>query len=674
MRAAIQCADWQEGNARYLAASLHWLRVRLEIQSQDNANASQSADDSEVQAAAQEREESESAMQHPPALAVLQERLGLSPFEADLLLLCAAMEFDTRIAGLCALAQGNSNCAYPSFALAMSLFDGPAWDALSPERPLRYWKLIEVHPQPGQPLVTSLLRADERIVSYLKGLNFLDERLACCLVRQTPVCAAPAISVSQRQVANRVISAWNSPNEARPMIVQLLGGDSMSKRAIASCAAAYFGLRLQILPAQFLPAQLAEVEALARLWERESTLLPLALYLDAQETELQPGHTAHSLVRRFLSHAGGPLFLAVRELWPDFEGSMALEAAKPNFTEQQEGWEEAIGTKSADDSVRLASRFHFNLGTIRDVAQMAEARTGENAERSLFKTICEVCRETVRPRLDALAQRVETKATWDDLVLPAEQIDLLHRITAQVGYRAVVHENWGFARKMNRGLGVSVLFAGESGTGKTTAAEVMANELELNLYRIDLSAVVSKYIGETEKNLRRLFDAAEDGGSILLFDEADALFGKRSEVKDSHDRYANIEINYLLQRLECFSGLAILATNMKSALDSAFLRRLRFVVQFAFPGAVERRRMWQKAFPHQTPTADLDYERLARLNLTGGTIHNAALNAAFLAAEAGTPVTMSLVLAAARTELLKLDRPVNEADFRWLASEGTAVA
>jgi SpoVK/Ycf46/Vps4 family AAA+-type ATPase len=184
--------------------------------------------------------------------------------------------------------------------------------------------------------------------------------------------------------------------------------------------------------------------------------------------------------------------------------------------------------------------------------------------------------------------------------------------------------------------------------------------------------VVSKYIGETEKNLRRLFDAAEDGGAILFFDEADALFGKRSEVKDSHDRYANIEINYLLQRMEAYRGLAILATNMKSALDTAFVRRLRFIVPFAFPGPAERQAIWKKVFPPETPTAGLDFARLARLNVTGGSIHNIALNAAFLAARAATPVTMQLLLEAARTECRKEGKPINDADFRVIEPVGGA--
>lgn len=249
-------------------------------------------------------------------------------------------------------------------------------------------------------------------------------------------------------------------------------------------------------------------------------------------------------------------------------------------------------------------------------------------------------------------------------MLPPAESGLLRQIAAQVGQRGTVYESWGFAHKMSRGLGISALFAGDSGTGKTMAAEVIANDLRLNLYRIDLSAVVSKYIGETEKNLRRLFDAAEDGGAILFFDEADALFGKRSEVKDSHDRYANIEINYLLQRMEAYGGLAILATNRQSALDQAFMRRLRFVVNFPFPGAAQRKAIWQNVFPPETPTMDVDLDRLARLNLTGGHISAIALNAAFQAAQSGGKVTTPLIVECARAELRKLGRVINELEFR----------
>jgi len=248
-------------------------------------------------------------------------------------------------------------------------------------------------------------------------------------------------------------------------------------------------------------------------------------------------------------------------------------------------------------------------------------------------------------------------------VLPEAQRQLLREIATQVRQRTKVYETWGFAEKGERGLGISALFAGSSGTGKTMAAEVLARELCLDLYRIDLSSVVSKYIGETEKNLRRVFDAAEEGGAILLFDEADALFGKRSEVKDSHDRYANIEVSYLLQRMESYRGLAILTTNMKSALDPAFLRRLRFIVQFPFPDAAQRAEIWRRIFPASTPTQELDLLKLSRLNVAGGNICNIAMNAAFLAAEANEPVRMKHLLRAARSEYMKLEKPLTESEI-----------
>jgi SpoVK/Ycf46/Vps4 family AAA+-type ATPase len=310
----------------------------------------------------------------------------------------------------------------------------------------------------------------------------------------------------------------------------------------------------------------------------------------------------------------------------------------------------------------LAGQFNLNIHDIREAADLAVR--SERTATPMAERVWDACRNLTQPRLDALAQRLVPKATWDDLVLSDESAVLLHQIAGQVRERFRVYEDWGYARRMTRGLGISALFSGESGVGKTMAAEVIANELRLHLYRIDLSAVVSKYIGETEKNLRRLFDAAEQGGAILFFDEADALFGKRSEVKDSHDRYANIEINYLLQRMEAFSGLAILATNMKGALDPAFMRRLRFVVNFQFPGLAERKQLWEKALPPDVPREGLDYDRLARFNLSGGNIHSVALNAAFLAAQRATRVTGPLILTAVRSELRKLNKPINETEFR----------
>jgi SpoVK/Ycf46/Vps4 family AAA+-type ATPase len=258
--------------------------------------------------------------------------------------------------------------------------------------------------------------------------------------------------------------------------------------------------------------------------------------------------------------------------------------------------------------------------------------------------------------LAELAELIELKNGWEDLVLPDPVTAQLKELAAQVTHRLRVYENWGFGRKMSRGRGVSALFAGPSGAGKTLAAEVIGNHLALDLYRIDLAGVVSKYIGETEKNLRRIFDAAERSGAILFFDEADALFGKRSEVKDSHDRYANIEVAYLLQRMEQHRGLAILATNMKSHIDQAFLRRLRFVVNFPFPDSVLRRRIWERCLSPEALRGQIDLDALARLEITGGNIHTIALNAAFLAADWGRSIGMREIAEAARAEFEKIDK------------------
>lgn len=682
-------ASWEEKNSRYLAAALRWLRLVLErraagmqtAETQPSGSSSLSArgrkrstaftaasSDDAVAAAAQEMAQTENAMDPPPPLVILCRKLGLSDFERMLLLLCAATEFDMGIAALCGRALRDPSLAHPTFGLALSIGDDPAWDALSPERPLRYWKLIEINQPGGQSLTSSALRADERIVNYIKGLNYLDDRLAPFLAA-VDISGPQQLPPSQQSIVGDIIRGWHRAlRESQLPIVQLLGSDPGSKLAIASQVATEVGRRLFRLQTEFLPAQPADLETLARLWHRESMLLPVALYLDTQEVETSHPDALAASIRRFLSRSEGLFFLSLREVWSRVgRESIVLDVAKPTPEEQRSAWRAVLPDKADDFAAGLAGQFSLNFSEIADIAQTASGMEGEQS--SLPDRVWDACRARVRPRLDSLAQRLDAKATWNDIVLSADGLQMLHQIAAQVSQRSKVYGEWGFARKMNRGLGISALFAGESGTGKTMAAEVIANELRLNLYRIDLSAVVSKYIGETEKNLRRLFDAAEDGGAILLFDEADALFGKRSEVKDSHDRYANIEINYLLQRMEGYRGLAILATNMRSALDTAFTRRLRFILNFPFPALTDRKLMWQKAFPAETPTQCLDYARLARLNLTGGSIHNAALNAAFLAAQSGTAVSMLHALAAAKAEFVKLERPINEADFHWLEQE-----
>jgi hypothetical protein len=677
-----------EANPVQLAAALEALRERLDryIQKQsgkrpkaarpvkpDSALPASQSSTAEDFATAPSGE-TKPALETPSTLDVLSERLGLSLFERNVLLLCAAMELDTRIPGLCARAHDDPARPFPTFALALALFDEPSWDVLSPERPLRYWRLIEIIQPGAQTLTTSTLRADERIVNYLKGLNYLDDRFSSLLVPVDLPTTLADLAPSQEEVVETILRRWLQTAQNGPLpVLQLLGPDPISKQLVAQHAAAQLNRRLYRLPLELLPVGPADLETLARLWQRESWLLPLALYVDADDLE-RGGGERHGLLSRFLSRSDGVFFLGLREVVPHLgRAHMVLHVAKPAPAEQQAVWTEMLSPDAPDSPAQLAEQFNLNLPNLRQLAELARAEAADTPGSSLADKIWSVCCASERPRLDALAQRLEPKMTWDDLVLPESEMKLLRQLAAQVAQRNKVYNDWGFARKMNRGFGISALFEGDSGCGKTMAAEVIANGLRLNLYRIDLSAVVNKYIGETEKNLRRLFDCAATGGAILFFDEADALFGKRFEAKDSHDHYANIQINYLLQCIESYRGLAILATNMKSALDTAFIRRLRFIVNFSFPSVPDRRRLWTKVFLQDDvgrslpmpPLDRLDYDRLARLNLAPGCIHNAALNACFMAAHSGTKVTMPLILEAARAELLKLDRPLNEADFRW---------
>jgi hypothetical protein len=657
--------QWQKANEEYLAAALNWLRLLMLRACHDASPAEDVTDEqmAEARAAMLAAENTEP----PPALLIAAQQFGLSRFEREVLLLSTAMELDTRVAYLCARAQDDLNKAYATFALAFSIFEQPSWDALSPERPLRYWRLIEINQPNVQPLSVSAIRADERIVSYVKGLNYLDDRLTPLLIPFEFSEGQESLPASQQELVSTIVTNLTQATPtARLPVINLLGPDQASKQSIASRATAALGLHLYRLPAELLPRQAAELETLARLWQRESTLLPVALYVDARETDrAAQGDGSAQPINRFLTRSNGVFFLDTLDLWPNSHRlALAIDVKKPTAAEQQTAWRLALGDAAADNPERLAAQFNLDLTAITHCARtvLGDAAT-EKAQ--LPERLWTACLARTRPQLDNLAQHLDPRAAWDDIVLPPIEKNLLRQIADQVDNRTRVYGDWGFARKMNRGLGISALFAGDSGTGKTMAAEVIANELRLNLYRIDLSAVVSKYIGETEKNLRRLFDAAEDGGAILFFDEADALFGKRSEVKDSHDRYANIEINYLLQRMESYRGLAILATNVKSALDTAFVRRLRFIVDFPFPGLVERKAIWKGVFPPEAKTRGLDFDRLARLNLTGGNIHNVALNAAFLAARAERAVSMPLVLDAARAEFRKLGRPLSESDFRW---------
>jgi DNA replication protein DnaC len=603
----------------------------------------------------------------PPAMTILKHRLQLTDFEYELLLLCVAMELDTRVGALCARVHDDASLAFPTFGLGFTIFDdaGEAhWDARSPERPLRYWRLIEVDQPPSHPLTASALRADERVVNHAKGLGHRDDRLSPFITPFSDATEHEDLPPSQSAVVDEMLAALQR-DQPRFRPLQLLGRDSDSKDHVVRSAAHRLGVAVHRLPATLLPSQPADLETIARLWQREALLSPVALYIDTRDVDRNAEAHAAPL-KRFLARNGGIVFVDARESWPVPQGSHSFDVNKPLPSEQRALWHAALGEEHADEAHRMAAQFNVSAGTI---ARVVEESSNEESDEPLAARVWSRASHHTRMQIDALAQRIDAKATWSDIVLPPSELVLLHQIAAHVAGRGTVYDDWGFRERMNRGFGISALFAGESGTGKTMAAEVIANELDLALHRIDLSSVVSKWVGETEKNLQQLFNAADDSNGILFFDEADALFGKRTEVQQSQDRFANIEINFLLQRLESYRGLAILATNMKSALDTGFLRRLRFIVQFPFPGPAERRAIWKNAFPEQTPVDVLDLDRLATLPIAGGSVHNIALDAAFIAAQRNTKVSMPIVLEAAKTEMRKLGKQANEADFRWNEEE-----
>lgn len=651
----MAAASWQTENQQYLTAAVEVIRRRLEWAAAPEAD--RQTAEIRVQQAAQLCQSASDRLTDPSSLELIALAFGLSPFERDLLLLGAALELNGAIAPLCAALQGDSHRPYPTFSLALDCLPDPHWSALTPDAPLLRWRLLEVGT--GTAFTTSPLRIDRRILNYLVGIDHIDERLRS-LLESVPV--TDDLVPSHRQIVKRIGHLWRPIQQGPRPVVQLVGADGHEKRAIAAAACHGAGLRLMALDANWLPATVAELDSLITLWEREAILGGVALLLECDGIERwEPGRDR--LITQFIERVQGTLLVSVGDRYAlSRRASLLLEVKRPDTPEQRQVWQQVLGQEATHLNGHLdpiMAQFHLSPTAIRSAWAEAAAAPGD---RPLSDRIWHACRQQARPRLDDLAQRIDAIAQWDDLIVPEAQHRTLEAVAAHVRQRLTVYDTWGFRARGSRGLGISALFAGESGTGKTLAAEVLAHDLDLDLYRVDLSQVVSKYIGETEKNLRRVFDAAEEGGAVLLFDEADALFGKRSDVKDSHDRFANIEVSYLLQRMEAYRGLAILTTNMKNALDTAFLRRIRFVVQFPFPDRTHRAAIWGRIFPPETPTADLDLKQLARLNVTGGNIRNIALNAAFLAADARQPVAMNHLLYAAQGEYAKLDRPLTDAE------------
>ncbi len=632
------------GNQAYLAAALAELRAIIERARNDDAPVERAPID---RSAWIER---------------VGEKFALSSFERDLLLLCAGLELDADFAGACRAVAGGE----PTFGFALAALPGAHWSALTPTGPLRYWRLLE--PRLGLTLTAAPLRIDERLLHYVAGVSHLDERLHGIVRAHRTSAPLPA---SHAEIADQIGALWASANargESWPA-VQLVGEEDAGGADLAAMACAAHGVGLCVMQAADLPHLASDRAVFERLWAREAALGESALLIATAASD-----SAETLraVASFAERARSGVLVTCREPLQTSGAPVArFDVRKPTRAEQVGLWRTALSRLArahAEDAAlgaqldAVVTHFDFGPAMIGAAADIVLGAAALDDAPALAERLWEGCRAQARGRLDDLAQRIATPAGWDELVLPPEQKQVLHEIVANVRQRATVYERWGFAAKSLRGIGVSALFAGTSGTGKTLAAEIIAHELRLDLYRIDLSQVVSKYIGETEKNLQRVFAAAETAGAVLLFDEADALFGKRSEVKDSHDRYANMEVSYLLQRMESYRGLAILTTNQQQAIDPAFRRRIRFIVQFPFPDERERAAIWARVFPAQTPVHDLDPALLARLNVAGGNIRNIALGAAFLAADEGSAVTMAHLLRTARAECAKLGRPLTDAE------------
>ncbi|CZF81727.1 ATP-dependent zinc metalloprotease FtsH [Grimontia celer] len=645
---------WQALNNAHLAALVDWA-LKL-LSDEDSTTSSESV--SSINA----RFRSETKAGNPSSINVLNDQFGLNESDQSVLALVVAAALEPLVAERCAVLSGNHSNPFPTAILCVSRIPECDWSSFSPHSPLRYWLLVE-----WQPLGSGdgVLSADERVVNFARGLSYIDERLSVLLEPANSESAA-SLMPSQRQQLDAALN-YLSQSQRFEMnntstVFELFGDDAFAKRTMAVSISTELNIGLQRINAANLPTRANDLDALARLWLREASLLPMLLLVE--EADDAP---KQKLAAQFVERLRGLVLIETGHASAALSSrSFPLEVKRPSVQEQESIWAELLPVDKKQLPARLAEQFSMSEPDIFRSASVAAAQSGSDSDSEFEKALWQICQRGASTELSKLAQRIECKASWNNLVLPESQTKMLEQLASQVALRSRVYQSWGFRERMSRGMGISAMFSGESGTGKTMAAEVIANTLNLDLYRIDLASVISKYIGESEKQMRALFQAAERCGAILFFDEADALFGKRSEVKNSNDRFANIGIDDLLQRIEMFNGLAILATNLKSQIDKAFMRRLRFVVDFPFPAPAERERIWRSVFPTQTPLAsDVNPARLARLNLTGGSIHNVALNGAFLAAQHNESVSMRWLMEAAAAELQKLERPIKAGDLDY---------
>jgi SpoVK/Ycf46/Vps4 family AAA+-type ATPase len=621
----------------------------------------------------------------PNRLRRLSELFDLDAFEREALLVCLAPDVDLRYERLYAYLQDDVSRRRPTVDLVLRLLGVPGRESSADERTalgpagrlMRRGLLTPPSPdEPPQPsLLARPLRIEERIVDYLVGSDRVDVRLEAC---------------ARLFDAGDTAASWSLPDDLRQGLVRLLtdpmekarllylcGPASAAKRGSARAACAQAGRPLLLVDAApILASQPERTGMLLAAAIREALLQGAVLALDGFDALLGDDPSAAvalGMLRRALADSHGTVLLLgeIRwepSAWLPVRAGLRLDLSPLAAGDRVRLWRSQVdGQLPADAVTELATRYRLvEDETIHAVTTEARSRAELRGAPTIeLEDVHAAARTIATPPLEGLARHIDPRYGWDDIVLSVDGLAQLREMCARAKHQMTVLEQWGYGRKHARRRGTTALFAGPPGTGKTMAAEIVAGSLGLDLYRIDLSAVVSKYIGETEKNLERIFRAADQGDAVLLFDEADAIFGKRSEVRDARDRYANVEVAYLLQRLEIYEGLAVLTTNLRGNIDEAFVRRLDCVLEFPLPEEAERLQIWDRAVPPEAPTSpDVDLAFLARkFKLAGGHIRNIALTAAFLAAEDGTPIGMKHFARATRREYQKLGKLIAESDF-----------
>lgn len=626
----------------------------------------------------------------PPWTEILQEHPGwrwlsdtylLSDAELDVLLIAVAPELDRRYLRWLAVVQDDAASCRPTVDLILRCVAGPSTatvdpGALHPSAPLVRERLLTLLPDPrliAPTPGTRLVVIDAQIRDVLLRRAGLDDTLAAWCTLDLPEPGAWAdlalAADTKRLLWQGVGAAWGR----RAHRVYLRGPEGSGRSAVVAAIAGELKAPLLTLDLTSPSADAAGVRTAVR----EAVLQGAVLHVrDADRiADPQAGRSvgdpvgpgpaegARPVLRALAGHDGLTVFTGTRPWVPDgsLPGVVEVELPAPDHAVRLRSWQDALlrqglAAQAERFAPELAARFHLGPGRTADAVATAVAAAGDRTpgREDLFAA----ARGRGAHRLTGLTRRIRPAYGWADLVLPDEAETQLHDLCRRVTHGPTVWHAWGFERTIAHGRGTTALFAGPSGTGKTMAAEVVAAELGLDLFTVDLSGVVSKYLGETEKNLERVFGAAAEADAVLMFDEADALFGKRSQVNDAHDRYANVETAYLLQRMERYEGVAILATNLRTHLDEAFLRRLQFVVDFPFPDDEHRRRIWEVSLPDDAPREPgLDLAPFARdARLAGGNIRNVVLHAAFLAAADGAPIGAGHLRAAVRHEYRKLGR------------------